>query len=232
MVDLKNMTVPRTCHLLLDPPLPGEQNMRVDEQLLQDALTGQASLRFYQWDLPTVSLGHFQARQGLEVPPRFAGLPVVRRLSGGGAILHDQELTYSCAIPAAHPLCRDPGQLYDLVHTAIISVLSSVQVSCRMRGADAFADESFLCFSRGDARDIVIGRQKIVGSAQRRRQGAILQHGSILLRASHWAPEFPGIQELTGRSLNAEELVPLLTEEIIRRLQLTVRQEHDSTTAD
>lgn len=194
--------------------------MLKDEQLLLQALIGVASLRFYQWDVPTVSLGHFQARQGMDVPLRFAGLPVVRRLSGGGAILHDQELTYSCAIPATHPLCRDPGQLYDLVHAAIIAVLGRHQVECRMRGDDAFTDTSFLCFSRGDARDLVIGRQKIVGSAQRRRQGAILQHGSILLRQSPHAPEFPGIRELSGHDLSVDDLIPSLSEEILHPLGL------------
>jgi len=195
--------------------------MEIDEVLLNSALTGLASLRFYQWDQPTVSLGHFQAKQALEVPLRFSGLPIVRRLSGGGAILHDQELTYSCALPAAHPICRDPGKLYDVIHAALIAVLTQFQVHCRVRGEDAFADQSFLCFSRGDARDIVIGRQKIVGSAQRRRQGAILQHGSILLRQSRFAPEFPGIRELTNVDLAAEALVAPLTAEITSRLELT-----------
>jgi len=194
--------------------------MEIDELLLNSALTGSASLRFYQWDQPTVSLGHFQAKQALEVPLRFSGLPVVRRLSGGGAILHDQELTYSCALPAAHSVCRNPGKLYDLIHAALIEVLAQFEVPCRVRGADAFEDQSFLCFSRGDARDIVIGRQKIVGSAQRRRQGAILQHGSILLRQSRFAPEFPGIHELTNFDLAAEMLVAPLAAEITSRLEL------------
>lgn len=194
--------------------------MDVDEQLLNDALTGIPSLRFYQWNEPTVSLGHFQASNGVNVPVRFARLPVVRRLSGGGAILHDRELTYSCALPAAHPQCPQPGQLYDRIHAAIIQVLADRGVSCRMRGTDAFEDKSFLCFSRGDARDIVIGRQKIVGSAQRRRQGAILQHGSILLQASSSAPEFPGIQELSSISVSAESLIPSLSMAILQQLDL------------
>jgi len=194
--------------------------MAIDESLLNEALTGTASLRFYQWLEPTVSLGHFQVSQGLDVPDRFSQLPRVRRLSGGGAILHDRELTYSCAFPAHHPLSRDPGQIYDRVHQVIINVLSQLGVVSQMRGDAAFSDHSFLCFSRGDARDIVIGANKIVGSAQRRRQGAILQHGSILLARSTSAPEFPGIKELAGVDLRPETLIPLLRPPILHELGL------------
>ncbi|WP_437230790.1 lipoate--protein ligase family protein [Planctomicrobium sp. SH661] len=208
------------CRVLVDPPLAGDLNMAIDEELLNSGLSGVATLRFYQWASPTVSLGHFQARQTLEVPARFQELPAVRRLSGGGAILHDQELTYSCVLPSGNPLCQEPGQIYDLVHAAIISVLERLGVQCRMRGDDAFSDQSFLCFSRGDARDIVIGSAKIVGSAQRRRQGTVLQHGSILLRTSPWAEEFPGIRELTGVDLSAETLTSQLMPEILQRLGL------------
>lgn len=195
--------------------------MAIDEALLNSALTGVASLRLYQWVVPSVSLGHFQAKHPADIPARFASLPVVRRLSGGGAILHDRELTYSCALPASHPLSRDPGEIYDCVHQALIAVLQRHGVGCRMRGDAAFTDHAFLCFSRGDARDIVLGSHKIVGSAQRRRQGAILQHGSLLLRQSEFAPEFPGIAELTGVSLAVEALIPEIVSEILLQLGLT-----------
>jgi lipoate-protein ligase A len=175
-----------------------------------------------------VSLGHFQAVQsggagGAVVPPRFHSLPVVRRLSGGGAILHDQELTYSCVLASGHELTPNPVALYDRIHQAIIDTLAELGVACRMRGDEAFADQSFLCFSRGDARDIVFGGHKIVGSAQRRRQGVILQHGSLLLSRSVCAEEFPGIAELSGVSLSAPQLIPLLRPRILEPLQLTGR---------
>jgi lipoate-protein ligase A len=208
------------CRVLQDGPLPGPVNMAVDEALLNAATQGIATLRFYQWDTPTVSIGHFQAREGGSIPARFRGLVAVRRLSGGGAILHHRELTYSCALPATHPLTADPGQIYDRVHEAIINVLSQHGIASRMRGKDAFADQSFLCFSRGDARDIVIGSNKIVGSAQRRRQGAVLQHGSILLSLSPETPEFPGIVELSGVKFEAEELAGFLLPVISESLGL------------
>ncbi|SFH61593.1 lipoate--protein ligase family protein [Planctomicrobium piriforme] len=209
-----------TCRLLIDSPRSGAENMEIDNALLNAGVAGQAALRFYEWAAPTVSLGHFQAAQGQNVPARFAGLEVVKRLSGGGAILHHHELTYSCVLPAWHPVTRDPVRLYDIIHAAIIEVLTGHQVTCRLRGDEAFADQPFLCFARGDARDIICGAHKIVGSAQRRRQGAVLQHGSILLRQSEFAPEFPGIFELAGQDLTAERLSGELVPLILERLEL------------
>jgi lipoate-protein ligase A len=215
------MSAEGLCQLRVDPPQSGAVNMAIDEALLQSAIAGTLSLRFYQWAAPTISLGHFQAASRAPVPERFAGLEMVRRLSGGGAILHDRELTYSCGLPASHPLAKAPSRLYDLIHQAVIDELAARGIACRMRGTDAFADQSFLCFSRGDARDVVIGGQKILGSAQRRRQGAVLQHGSLLLEASPLTPEFPGLGELTGQRLAPEEFIPGLATRIVQRLELT-----------
>lgn len=209
-----------TCELLDHGPLTGEKNMQVDAEMLVRAVAGEATFRTYQWSEPTVSLGHFQVTTAAEVPERFAALPVVQRLSGGGAILHDQELTYSLALPKTHPLTNTPSLIYNAVHQCIIDILKTFGVQCEMRGEAAFADKPFLCFGRGDERDIVITGQKIVGSAQRRRQGAVLQHGSILLRQSRYAPEFPGIVDLSHIEVSPETLAPLLRQSICERLQM------------
>lgn len=194
--------------------------MAIDAGMLQRAVSGEATVRTYQWSEPTVSLGHFQAKTLDNVPERFADLPIVKRLSGGGAILHDQELTYSLAIPKTHGLSQNPSQIYNEVHDCIIDILNSYGITSQMRGDAAFAEKPFLCFGRGDERDIVIGSHKIVGSAQRRRQGAVLQHGSILLKQSEFAPEFPGIEELTSVSLSIGSLASQLRERIIQKLNL------------
>lgn len=174
--------------------------MAVDEFLLESAIeSGACSVRIYRWREATVSLGHFQSADAIQENPRLAGLPVVRRLTGGGAILHHHEITYSCAIPAGHPAVRNPTDLYGTAHRAIIRVLAESSVPAEMRGSTGAGDESaFLCFSRGDPRDIVLAGHKIVGSAQRRRRGAVLQHGSVLLKASEFASEYPGLVELAG----------------------------------
>lgn len=208
----------------IDGPLSGAENMSIDEGLLLRAVDGRSAIRFYRWSAPTISLGHFQQAPAA-LAGSLAGLPVVRRLSGGGAILHDRELTYSCALPAGHPLCGAPARLYEAAHAAIIETLrEDFGIESRLRGAGLPGDDAFLCYARGDARDIVIGNRKIVGSAQRRRRGAVLQHGSILLAASDRAPQFPGLWELTGKLLTAGDLSERLAERFAVRLFPDSRQ--------
>ena len=89
----------RQIRLLHDPPAAGAWNMAVDEALLETAAdSGVATLRFYQWNEPTLSLGYFQAATDRDQHPASRDCPLVRRASGGGAILHDRELTYSMAM--------------------------------------------------------------------------------------------------------------------------------------
>ena len=197
------MSRPDRCRVLLEnEPRDGRWNMAVDEALLESALErGISTLRWYRWSEPTVSLGYFQDSQAAGRDERLVGLSAVRRLSGGGAILHHHEWTYTLAVPADHPLAEVPGALYDGVHERILAVLGRRGIEARLRGDSHRAEaEPFLCFARGDARDIVLDGHKIVGSAQRRRRSAILQHGSILLGRSRHAPEFPGIVDLRPRA--------------------------------
>lgn len=190
-----------TCHLVIDEPAhSGAWNMAVDEALLEAAVAGaEPVLRWYRWDQATLSLGYFQnADESLAGSPQ-AGLPVVRRLSGGGAIVHHHELTYSCALPPTHPLTIDPYQLYLVIHNAVINVLQPLGFDVRLRASRFGKDgptEAFLCFSRGDEMDVVLGNHKVLGSAQRRRKGAVLQHGSLVLRQSESVPLFPGLFDL------------------------------------
>lgn len=199
------------CHVIIDVPAhSGAWNMAVDEALLEAAIESeQTVLRWYQWDAATLSLGYFQAADETLANPDWAGLPIVRRLSGGGAILHEHELTYSCALPATHPRTNDPYQLYLDVHNALIEVLRlrgfDVNLRATRFGKDGPA-EAFLCFSRGDEMDIVLGTHKVLGSAQRRRRGAVLQHGSLVLRRSTHAPQFPGLFDLGGTTSESELL--------------------------
>ena len=194
--------------LIIDPaPNPGSWNMALDEALLLSAIKDRVrTVRIYRWSEPTVSLGYFQKADEIDADSPLAGLARVKRLSGGGAILHHHEWTYSCCIPAGDEAIRVPGELYRAVHRAIVGVLSeyNVQTSMRNEATQASigrkpADDAatFLCFSRGDPNDIVLNGIKIVGSAQRRRKGAVLQHGSLLLKASQHAPHLPGVVDLS-----------------------------------
>ncbi len=197
-------------------PQSGRYNMAVDEWLLTQAIEKQQiSLRFYRWEEPTLSLGYFQNRREFQPPARLKDLPRVERLSGGGAILHDLELTYSIALPASHQISQNPTELYSLAHSAVIEALAEQQIEVVMRGEDqADRNAQFLCFLRGDRHDVLSGENKILGSAQRRRKGAILQHGSLILGSSELAPEIPGLQNLIGRQIDIEALTTSLFEKL------------------
>lgn len=204
---------PQPIRVIVDSqPASGAWNMAVDEVLLESALRhGICTLRWYRWREPTLSLGYFQSPDDPLIDDRFCALPVVRRPSGGGAILHDRELTYSCAIGVQHPLAAEPASLYKTIHAAIVAELARVGVAVAPRGiADKGLDANFLCFSRGDANDLVIAGHKVLGSAQRRRRGAVLQHGSLLLERSPVAPEYPGIADLCGVAASAIEVSRLV----------------------
>ncbi len=203
-------------------PRSGPWNMAIDEALLENALlSGDAVLRWYRWESPTLSLGYFQEPPDLQAQPLLRELPLVRRLSGGGAILHDQEWTYSCVLPPSHPLTSRPHDLYLVVHQAIIQTLSSFRMQTRLRGESLnfAAGEPFLCFLRGDPCDVLHGPHKVLGSAQRRRRGAVLQHGSLILRSSRCAPEIPGLRELSGISPDEMELGRALEATVARSLE-------------
>lgn len=184
-------------------PRSGQENMDFDQQMLERVVTDSSRtvVRLYRWKEPTVSLGYFQ-KPDAQIDERIQHCPRVRRITGGGAILHDHEWTYSCALPTTHPLRSTPLDVYIDVHQSIVKLLSTFGIHSQLRQFSPNSpdgktpEEPFLCFLRSDPRDIVLNGFKIVGSAQRRRKGAILQHGSILLQASKHTPDVPGICNL------------------------------------
>jgi lipoate-protein ligase A len=145
-------------------------NMGLDEALLEAVAAGTSPpvLRLYGWNPPAVSLGCFQ---GLEEEVNLAscrtqGVDVVRRISGGGAVFHYRELTYSLIMPVSHPLAGDTiRDSYRLLCSGIIAGLARLGVAA-----------SFVPIN-----DIISGGKKVSGSAQTRRQNCLLQHGTILL---------------------------------------------------
>ena len=213
--------MPPAYYFLIDPPLAGPWNMAVDEALLDDAAqSGRAYWRFYQWQVATVSLGYFQAYDEQARRYRERGLPMVRRLTGGGAILHDRELTYSVILPRDHPLARSRDDLYGVVHRSVVAVLSrwGLEPQLFVAGTGRPVREPFLCFERRAPGDVLAGRSKLAGSAQRRRRGAVLQHGSVLLAASDAARHLPGVGELADCTVDADELARRWLDELSKRL--------------
>lgn len=207
-------------HLILDPPLSGVWNMAVDAALLEECLNRNSIfLRLYRWSEATISLGHFQDAAEQHRDPRLASLPTVRRLSGGGAILHHHEQTYSCCLPPSHPLAQQPSQLYEQIHAVFVEWLSDFGIDVAPRGRDSSRpDEPFLCFLREAAPDLVVNGHKVLGSAQRRRRGAVLQHGSLLLGASEFAPELIGVSELAPQFSDSTATILVLAERLSKCL--------------
>ena len=176
-----------TWRLLLDKAASGAWNMAVDEVLLDAVAAGTAppTLRFYEWALPCLSLGYFQSFDVVDVDGcRALGVDVVRRPTGGRAILHDRELTYSVALPAA-VLGQDGGVLpsYYRLSLALQDGLRRLGVPATLapESAGSSAAHGPVCFDRPSAHEILLHGRKLVGSAQMRRGGGLLQHGSILI---------------------------------------------------
>jgi lipoate-protein ligase A len=246
--------------LIIDPPAPGAWNMALDEALLIEAAeTGIATLRFYHWSEPTLSLGYFQSYDDRRQHAASRACACVRRQTGGGAIVHDREITYSIVLPPEHPDARNSTQLYAKVHDAFIQTLinaardaNAAPLGLRRLSevSSAAVPAPFLCFERRACGDVVVAPQsrgvpsasdssgndfKILGSAQRRSHGALLQHGSLLLRSSNAAPELFGFREATGADvqLAPESVIPGLElalgirfsfQNISRSVELNARQ--------
>jgi lipoate-protein ligase A len=162
--------------------------MAVDEVLLDGVAAGSAppTLRFYEWAPPCLSLGYFQPFEVVDVDGcRSLGVDVVRRPTGGRAILHDRELTYSVALPLR--LLGDDGAVLPSYHRLSLGLerglnrLGVPVVLAPESAAQSARDHGPACFDRPSAHEILLHGRKLVGSAQVRRATAILQHGSILI---------------------------------------------------
>ena len=220
--------------------------MAVDEALLIDAAEhNTATLRFYSWNEPTLSLGYFQRYADREQHAASRECAVVRRQTGGGAILHDRELTYSLALPASHPLDEAKRKLYRIVHEVFIDVLSqpghprlgwsvtNPRTGPKVQPATSLSyasSESRLATSFSPPRNNLKHdmsqkpaaplSSKILGSAQRRYRGAVLQHGSLLLERSPAAPELAGWRDLADPTVATEAALPSGRLRLGRRISL------------
>lgn len=196
--------------LIVDPPARGTWNMAVDEAILRGAVDlGIPTLRFYGWNEPTLSLGYFQKYEDRHQHSASANCTCVRRASGGGAIMHDRELTYSFVAPVRDSRSEETTRWFDLFHETLIEVLAKWSINAHLSGKPQTTSpaEPFLCFLRRHEVDVIVDDNKICGSAQRRHQAAVLQHGSVILQQSACAPELLGLEEITGQQISAEKLI-------------------------
>ena len=186
-------------------------NMALDEALLEE-FASVPCLRLYGWRPAALSLGRFQSLS--EVASLPDEIPRVRRLTGGGAIHHrEDELTYSIIAPySAFGGRGSPRHAYRLVHEAIALGLEGLGLALR-GGATAPAsptEAAALCYDRATDYDLKAGARKLVGSAQRRKGSAFLQHGSIPLSRDPFSRGAASLEELLGRVPTRAEVAAAL----------------------
>jgi lipoyl(octanoyl) transferase len=220
-------------------------NMAVDEALLQSCIAGASPpvVRLYTWQPAGISLGHFQQPEKSLKPEacRALGLEVARRPSGGRAIWHDREITFSIIAPLAVLGTRGVMDSYRLLAGGIVAGLQLlglpaelVERSGQSRPPAKPSAESFpaACFAIKSRCDLVIGGKKIVGSAQVHKSGVVLQQNSLpyIVEAEKWGEVFPGLNgqqdgavglwQAAGRKITGEEISAALVEGFQSALQI------------
>lgn len=175
--------------LLVTPPLPGALNMAIDQALLETyAAYQRPTLRFYRWSPPCLSLGLAQRleRDVDQTACAELGIDIVRRPTGGRAILHDQEVTYALVMAVDHPFIGGASvvQSYRAISNVLCAGLKELGIIPELapRPSQQHAP-SAACFDLPSDYELTVGGRKLVGSAQARRNGILLQHGTLLLHA-------------------------------------------------
>lgn len=176
----------RQCRLIYDSPTIGRYNMAADEATLNAVSTGKSppTLRLYGWEPLCLSLGYGQRSREADLVQLTAnGWGIVRRPTGGKAILHGDELTYSLALPANHPLASgDVLTSYLTISRALASGLALLGLHPQAGPmTEARNTQGPVCFEVPSHYEIIVSGRKLIGSAQMRRKGGILQHGTLPL---------------------------------------------------
>ena len=175
--------------LIVSPQASGPRNMAIDEALLEavEADESPPTMRLYAWDPPCLSLGVAQPAADVDLTAlRRAGWDLVRRPTGGRAILHTDELTYSIVARLDDPLVTG-GILpsYRRLSQGLLAALAELGLATRAttgEGHDPGPSGNPVCFENPGAYEITAGERKLIGSAQVRRKRGVLQHGTLPLK--------------------------------------------------
>jgi lipoate-protein ligase A len=185
--------------------LPGARNMAIDQAILRGHATGQSppTLRLYQWNPPAVSLGYCQKRHNLNLAAcRRLGFEVIRRPSGGRAVLHLGDLTYAVIAGTADGIPATVTAAYRLICGGLLQGLGLLGIEAVMGSSSLKAPPMDICFLGGTMGAILYQERKFVGSAQTWHASFMLQHGSIIL-----VPQVEALVGLwQGRAASSEEL--------------------------
>jgi len=158
-------------------------NMAIDEAIFigREKLGLPATLRFYDWRPAAISIGYFQRMEDPSLEEyKKQKLTIVRRFTGGGAILHKNEITYSLACPKNEFIAfGNIKETQKIVHQAIIIALQKLRINAQLKRKQSKKPDPYFCFVNPSEDDVVEDGRKIVGSAQRRKNKTFFQHGSI-----------------------------------------------------
>ena len=172
-----------------DGPRPGTANMETDARLLAEHCPGDDPiLRLYRWSPWAVTYGYHQAPDTFDVAAAAdRGWDVVRRPTGGRAILHAQELTYAVVGTSPCALFGDTlHQTYTTINRALMKFLRELGLSPEVSAGESLEEaRGAVCFQTAGRHEVTVGGRKIIGSAQRRSGEVFLQHGSILTGSAH-----------------------------------------------
>ncbi len=201
-------------HLYLSPPATGAWNMAVDEALLESVTHGDSlpTLRLYSWTPPCLSLGRSQPFSDVDIKTiKKNGWEIVRRATGGRAILHTDELTYSIIAPKDnHHVKGTLLESYQHLAQALLLALKTLGVNVAMNEKKMAREtqKNPICFETPSTYEITVNGRKLIGSAQARKKDGVLQHGSLPLtgdlRRVTEALYFPNAE---SRQIAAEKLL-------------------------
>lgn len=198
----------------------GYDNMRIDSEILDEAIKNNYSepiFRLYGWSPKCISLGRNQGvnRAGVGVNCDDYEIDVVRRVTGGRALLHDDEITYSCIIPVSYiPNGESITASYKYISSYLIRFFDTLGIRLTIGETSKISTKFDYCMLVSTGADVCYNGKKIIGSAQFRKNGYILQHGSILFGYDKELLEKLFNEEISEDALTTvNEILPNLTKE-------------------
>lgn len=196
----------------------GIENMRIDEELLESSVSSnekEAIIRLYGWFPKCISLGRNQKEDFLT-----GEIDAVRRLTGGRALLHDDEITYSYITPASLiPNGESVQESYKYISGILIDFFKTLGVKLEYGENKKVATKFDYCMLLSTGADVCYQGKKIIGSAQCRKNGYILQHGSILFGYDKELLERLFQEKVQGITTVQEILPDLTKEEFVKRFE-------------
>lgn len=204
-------------------------NMAVDEALFSYMKRGSScpAIRFYRWQKPCVTIGYFQNLQELKSIFSLSGINYIRRMTGGGAVLHGDDLAVSIICRYQDINSKTTQESYKKISSAIANGLSCLNPAISVGENGSFSSK--LCFSSPQPGDIVLNNKKLAGGAQRRSRGFLLYQGSILVYKSckkiGLADKNISIEEITAKKINIEDLEKLIISGVEKQFKVNAEKD-------